>query len=313
MNSKKICIIGGTGFVGSALVNRLSKQKHQIKIFSRHPERNRHLKLLPGVSLSTIDYFAPKVLERHFDAVDVVINLVGILNPRNKDSFNKVHVELSRRIVEAASAVKVKRLLHMSALNAGNQASRYLVSKGQAQQLAHQCQDVDVTIFCPSIIYGANDHFFNMFAKLLQLPGPFPVIGAKARFSPIYVEDVVDAFINSIDNPKTFGKTYPLCGPKEYTLLELVSYTAKITQQNVSLIPLNWFFSKIVATIMNIIPGAPISLDNYQSMTIDSTCTQELAAELNIKPVSLESVLPLYLGDKEINNSYNSLRAKANR
>ena len=313
MNPKKICIIGGTGFVGSALANRLSKQKHQIKIFSRCPERNRHLKLLPGVTLSNIDYYAPKVLERHFDGMDVVINLVGILNPKNNESFNKVHVELSRRIVEAATAVKVKRLLHMSALNAGNQASQYLVSKGQGQQIVHQCQNVDVTVFCPSIIYGINDNFFNLFANFLSLPGPFPVIGAKARFSPIYVEDVVDAFINSIDNPKTFGKSYALCGPKEYSLFDLVKYTAKITRTKVSLVPLNWFFSRIIATIMNFIPGAPISLDNYHSMTVDSTCGQKIDSELAVDPVSLETVLPLYLGEKEVNSYYNNLRAKANR
>lgn len=314
MNPKKICIIGGTGFVGSALANRLSKQKHQLKIFSRHPQRNRHLKLLPGVSLSTIDYFAPKVLERYFDGIDVVVNLVGILNPKNKDSFNKVHVELSRRIAEACSAVNVKRLLHMSALNAGNQASKYLLSKGQGQQIVHQCKNVDVTVFCPSIIYGAHDHFFNLFANLLRLPGPFPIVGAKARFSPIYVEDVVDAFINSIDNPETFGKSYPLCGPNEYSLFDLVSYTAKLTHSKSSLIPLNWFFSKIVASVMDIIPGAPISLDNYHSMTVDNTCTQdEIASELSINPVALETILPFYLGDKEINSYYNGLRAKANR
>jgi uncharacterized protein YbjT (DUF2867 family) len=318
MKPKKICIIGGTGFVGSALVNRLSKQKHQIKVFSRHPERNRHLKLLPGVSLSTVDYFAPKVLERHFDGIDVVINLVGILNPKSKDSFNAVHVELSRRIAEAASAVKVKRLLHMSALNAGNQASRYLISKGQGQQLVHQCPGVDVTIFCPSVIYGPNDNFFNLFANYLQLPGPFPVIGAKARFSPVYVEDVVDAFVNSIDNTKTFGKSYSLCGPKEYSLLELVNYTATIINQKAFLIPLNWFFSKIIASLMNLIPGSPISLDNYHSMTINSTCISSgdqnsIQNELAINPVSLESVLPLYLGDKEVNSYYNKLRTKASR
>ncbi len=317
MKPKKICIIGGTGFVGSAIVNRLSKQKHQIKVFTRHPERNRHLKLLPGVTLSTINYFAAKVLERHFDGIDVVINLVGILNPRNKDTFDAVHVELSRRIADAASAVKVKRLLHMSALNAGNKVSKYLISKGHGQQMAMQCPGVDVSIFCPSIIFGPNDHFFNMFASLLQLPGPFPVVGAKARFAPIYIENVVDAFVNSIDNEKTYGNSYSLCGPKEYSLLELVSYTCKITNQKTSLIPLNWFFSKMMAIFMNLIPGSPISLDNYRSMSVDSTCSKNnkkvMQKELDINPVSLESVLPLYLGDKEVNSYYNSFRAKANR
>lgn len=313
MKSKKICIIGGTGFVGTALINRLSKLKHEIKVFSRRPQRNRHVKLLPGVSLFSIDYFEPKLLERHFDGMDVVINLAGILNPKNKETFNRVHVELTRRITQAASSVKVKRLLHMSALNAGNNASRYLVTKGQGQQLAHQCPGVDVTIFCPSIIYGPNDQFFNLFAQLLSLPGPFPVVGAKAQFSPIYVENVVDAFVNTIDKPETFGKIYSLCGPKSYSLLELVKYTCEISQQKCSLIPLNWFFSNIIATVMNIIPGAPMSLDNYRSMTIPSICKIPIAEELSVNLVSIESILPLYLGDKERNTYYNRLRTKASR
>ncbi len=313
MNSKKICVIGGTGFVGSALINRLSRDKHQVKVFSRHPERNRHLKLLPGVSVLSIDFFAPKILERHFDGMDVIINLVGILNPKNKDTFNKIHVELTRRIVEAASSVKVKRLLHMSALNAGSKESKYLLSKGQGQQLAHQCKNVDVSIFCPSVIYGPNDNFFNLFARLLKMPGPFPVVGAKAQFSPIYVEDVVDAFVNAIDNKDTFGKSYSLCGPKVYSLLDLVRYTAKLTNPKVSLIPLNWFFSKMIATLMNVIPGAPMSLDNYRSMTVSSTCKQAMAEELKVTPKSLESVLPLYLGDKEVNGVYNGFRSGAKR
>jgi NADH dehydrogenase len=175
-----------------------------------------------------------------------------------------------------------------------------------------------VTIFCPSVIYGPNDNFFNLFANFLQLPVPFPVIGAKARFAPVYVEDVVDAFVNSIDNFKTFGKIYPLCGPKEYSLLELVNYTAKIINQKVTLIPINWFFSKIISRIMGLVPGSPISLDNYYSMTINSTCNSSddkntIQKDLAITPVSLESVLPLYLGDKEINSYYNKLRAKASR
>jgi NADH dehydrogenase len=253
------------------------------------------------------------LLERQFDGMDVIINLIGIINPKNKDTFNKVHVELTRRIVDAASAVKVKQLLHMSALNAGNPASRYLVTKGQGQQLAHQCPGVDVTIFCPSIIYGVDDNFFNLFAHLLSLPGPFPVVAAKARFAPIYIENVVDAFVNALDNPQAYNKIYPLCGPKEYSFLELIKYTAEVTQQKKTLIPLNWFFSKIVASIMNIIPGSPMSLDNYRSLTVASTCKNALAEELEVKLSSLESILPLYLGDKETNTYYNSLRTKASR
>lgn len=311
--NKKACIIGGTGFVGSAIINRLSRLKYQIKVFSRHPEKNRHLKLLPGVQLTSIDLAAPKLLERHLDGADVVINLAGILNPTARNSFDDVHVELTRRICNAVSAVGVKRFLHMSALHAGEEKSKYLISKGKGQQLAFQCKGADVTIFCPSVIFGSKDSFFNLFARFLTLPGPFLAIGAQAKFQPIWVENVVDAFVHSIENKNTFGKNYSLCGPKQYTLLELIEYTAKVINYDGDIVPLNSFYSAIMARIFNLIPGSPMSLDNYKSMSIDSICDQPIAPELGIELASVESILPLYLGDKETNEVYNSFRSKANR
>lgn len=313
MQGLKVCIIGGTGFVGSALVNRLSQLQCEVKVFSRRPYRNRHLKLLPGVSLSDIDYFAPKLLERQFDNMDVVINLVGIIAPRGSDSFHKVHVELTRRITEAASAVKVPRLLHMSALNAGNSASRYLLSKGQGQQIAHQAPDVNVTIFCPSVIFGPHDHFFNLFAWLLQLPGPMPLVGAHTRYAPIYVEDVVDAFINSINKPACHNKIYNLCGPREYSLLELVRYVRDLLHSRKTIIPLGAVSSPLIASMLGWLPGMPINREKYQTMTVDSVCPHEVNPDLDLRLRSVESIVPMYLGSKEKNHQYQSWRALARR
>jgi len=310
---KNICIIGGTGFVGTVMVNRLVREGHHVKIFSRKPERCKHLSLLPDVKIVNVDYFASKVLERQFDGFDLVINLVGILNSLGNENFSKVHIDLSKRVAEAAESVKVKRLLHMSALNAGNQASEYLRSKGKAQHIVHSINGVAVTSFSPSVIFGPRDSFINKFAGLLNLPGPMPLPGANAKFAPIYVEDVVDAFVNNIDNPATFGNNYPLCGPKVYTLKQIVEYTAEVLGKEANIISLGWGMSSLMARIMDKIPGAPMSLDNFRSMKVDSVCSEPVAPELGVTPSSLEATVPYYLGNFEENNNFSRLRATARR
>lgn len=294
----KICVIGGSGFVGTHLVNTLGGLGHQIKVISRRPERCRYLTTLPDIRVVSTDFFASKVLERQLDTFDVVINLVGILNPVGSNSFEQAHVKIAARIAEAAQAVGTPRLLHMSALNADeeNAASNYLLSKGKAQQLVHSIEKVNVTSFSPSVIFGPGDSFFNRFAALLkQLPGVFPLTCAKARFAPIYVGDVVDAFVNSIDNKATFGKNYPLCGPNTYTLKEIVKYTAKQVNSHLMIVPLNNFFSKPIVWITDKFPAAPISMDNYKSMLKHSVCEQPIADELGVKLHSVESIVPQYL------------------
>ncbi|MBF0263697.1 MAG: complex I NDUFA9 subunit family protein [Gammaproteobacteria bacterium] len=299
--SKKICVIGGSGFVGTALINRLSREKHQVKVFTRRKERAKHLRMLPGVTICSVDYYAAKVLERQFDGYDIIINLAGILNPQGAISFKQVHLVLTQRLLEAASAVGITRFIHMSALNAGDKASDYLMSKGHGQEAVHKIAKMKVTTFCPSIIYGKNDQFFNRFATLIQLPGIMPLIGAKARFAPIYVEDVVSAIINSLGNHETYGNNYALCGPKVYTLHELVNYTAKMLEQQKTIFPMNWLLSGLFTRLLSILPIKPITVDNLRSMKLPSFSEHPIAKELGVTPVSIESVLPWYLGSNEKN------------
>lgn len=314
---KNICVLGGTGFVGQYIVEELAKQGHQIKVISRHRERHRDLLVLPTVKIVSADIHDPPVLKEEFADQDAVVNLVGILNEAGKRTFKKIHVELARKVGEACIMNEVPRLLHMSALKADvNGPSKYLRSKGEAEKYLHNLHDVEVTSFQPSVIFGPNDDFFNRFAKLLRIPprfAPFPLACANAKFAPIYVEDVAQAFARAVDDKRTFGQRYALCGPKVYTLLELVKYTANVCGIKKPILPLGGGLSRMQASIMGILPGKPFTMDNYLSTTVDSVCEDGFPGIFAIEPKSLEAVVPQYLGQQSLRKRYAQLRRAARR
>lgn len=301
MSTHKICLLGGTGFVGKRLAARLSEAGHDIVIFTLHRERQRDLLVLPTVRLVQGDVYDPEFLRKQFEDRDTVINLVGILNEkgRNGRGFARVHTELPEKIVEACRQTGVTRLLHMSALHASPAApSHYLRTKALGEDAVHRAENPDfhVTSFRPSVIFGPGDGFLNRFAGLLHLtPGVFPLACSKARFQPVYVEDVVRAFVESLDNHKTFGQHYDLCGPKVYTLREIVEYVARLIGKRVCIIGLNDALSYLQAATLEFVPGKPFSLDNYRSLKVDSVCEQGFPAVFGITPSSLEQIAPTYL------------------
>ncbi len=310
-----ICIIGGTGFVGTHLITELIARGHRVKVITRRPERHRHLKTLPGVKLTSIDFFGNKILERQVDGYDVVINLAGILNPQGPNTFTRVHVAVAQRVAEATCSVGTPRLLHMSALNADeNGPSEYLRTKGRAQKQVLATEGLNVTSFAPSVIFGPGDNFFNLFAQLLSLLPVFPLASASTRFAPVYVGDVADAFINSINQPQTYGKNYELCGPDVYSLKELVQYTAKQTASKSLIIPLNRFLSRPLAALMGLVPGSPMTMDNFNSMQQDSVCQNNQAVnDLALSLHSIDSIVPAYLAGRDYAGQMDFLRSKAAR
>lgn len=319
MSSKKnICILGGTGFVGKQIVELLGKQGHRVKIISRHRERHRELLVLPSVEIISADVHNSQALKENFVDQDVVINLVGILNVFGKNSFEKVHADLARKVGDACQLKQVPRLLHMSALkaNANNAPSKYLRSKGQAENIVHSIRDIQVTSFQPSVIFGPQDDFFNRFAKLLAMgPSafPFPLACSQAKFAPVYVKDVAAAFVNSINDKDTFGKRFTLCGPKQYTLQELVQFTAAVCNIQRKIIPLGNASSKLLATFMSLVPGKPLSLDNYLSTRVDSICDDESVNLARGSHNYVESIVPQYLGGKSLRGRYTQMRQMSGR
>jgi NADH dehydrogenase len=304
MSTHKICLLGGTGFVGKRLTARLSEVGHDIVILTRHRERQRDLLVLPTVRLVQGDVYDPEFLRKQFEDRDTVINLVGILNEKGRDGrgFTRVHAELPSKIVEACRQTGVTRLLHMSALHALPAApSHYLRTKALGEDAVHRAENPDfhVTSFRPSVIFGPGDGFLNRFADLLRLtPGVFPLACPQARFQPVYVEDVVRAFVESLDNHKTFGQHYDLCGPKVYTLREIVEYVARLIGRRVCIIGLNDALSYLQAATLEFVPGKPFSLDNYRSLKVDSVCEKGFPEVFCITPVSLEQIAPTYLAPR---------------
>ena len=318
MSKCNVCILGGTGFVGHSIARHLVEHGHNVRIISRHRERHRDLLVLPTVEIVQGNSANRALLLREFRRADAVINLVGILNEsghRGK-GFAEVHVHHVARIIEACKLAGIKRLLHMSALNASEWApSHYLRSKARGEYLAHHSgmKDLHVTSFCPSVIFGPNDSFINRFARLLKLsPMVFPLACADARFQPVYVEDVATAFVKALEDRYTFGRSYELCGPRTYTLYELVLYIVSQLGLNTRIIKLNNLLSWSQAMALEFFPGKPFSLDNYRSLKVNSVCSGSFPADFGIKPSSLESIVPAYLVDN-INVKFSDWRQLARR
>lgn len=316
MKKYKICVLGGTGFVGKHLLSRLAKEGHHIRVLTRQREQHRELLVLPTVSLIQADIHNESVLKKHFAGQDVIINLVGILNESGHKGkgFQKAHVQLTQKVVQACEANKVKRLLHMSALNASakKKISHYLLSKGQAEDLIHIVKTLDVTSFRPSVIFGPGDSFINRFYQLLKLtPFAMPLACPDARFAPIYVGDVVEAFRQSLHNPATIGQRYDLCGPKEYSLRELVQYTASFLPYHRAVLGLPPWISKLQACLLEYFPGKPFSLDNYNSLKMDSVCKGSFPSAFALKPRTLEEIVPNYLCSQSQRSQYSHHRRRA--
>ncbi len=316
MKKKTVGLFGGTGFVGLHLCSQLVDAGYHVRVLARHPQRNRRLMVLPGLQLIEGNPYQPEDRKKLLEGCDVAINLIGILNERgNKGTgFRQVHVDLSKGILQSCLDHKVPRLLHMSALNAdaAQGASHYLRTKGEAENYMHTIsgRQIQITSFRPSVIFGPGDSFLNRFADLLKkIPLFFPLACPDSRFAPVYVEDVVYAFVRSIDDPETFSQRYDLCGPHVYTLRELVEYTARTIGVRKTIIGLPDWASRLQARMMELVPGKPFSMDNYRSLQVDSVCKENTTP----CPTPLEAIAPSYLGHEDFNARMQSFRTQANR
>jgi NADH dehydrogenase len=301
----RIVILGGSGFIGTALVARLGAAGHEVRVLTRQVARARHLAVLPRTSIVAANVHDPLVLRREFAGADVVINLVGILNEagRSGAGFTTAHADLTREVVAAAAARGVGKLLQMSSLGADatQGPSHYLRSKGVAEQYVRAAPAaLRWTIFRPSVIFGPGDSFLNRFAGLLRLSaGVLPLARANTRFAPVYVADVVEAFLRCLPGAShgttSDGASYDLCGPGVHTLAELVRMTGDAIGVPARILPLPDAIAKLQGFVMDFIPGKPFSSDNYRSLLLDSVCAECGLAKLGIQPASLAAIVPTYL------------------
>lgn len=307
MELKNVLLIGGSGFVGGWIASCLSQRGVRVTIATRHRDNTKKLIMLPTVRMVEARVNDQQALVELMRGQDAVINLVGILHDRDSrlpygKGFAAAHVELTKSIVAAMQQSGVRRLVHMSALNAaGDGVSEYLRSKGDGEAVAQAAMaELDVTVFRPSVIFGPGDAFLNMFATLLKLFPIFPLAGGSARFQPVYVGDVAKAFCDCLGDHSTFGRTYDLCGPKVYTLRELVEYTARLVGKPRRIIDLgNGGWAYLQAGLLWLLPKPPMSPDNLRSMDVDSV-TDGSHDYPDWRPTALEGVAPSYLSPAEI-------------
>jgi NADH dehydrogenase len=344
MNHEKICVLGGSGFVGTALVSELAARGKQVKVLTRRREHAKGLILLPTVEVVEADVHDERVLAREFRGFDAVINLIGILHETAKGrvdrpqarrgDFHENHVELPRKIIGACAEAGIARLLHMSALGADpTSRSAYQRSKGVGEALVREAgwtaaanpgtlggakltarRGMRVTIFRPSVIFGPGDSFLNLFARLLKSLPVVPLACPDARFQPVYVGDVANAYAASLDDPETFGCTYDLCGPSEYSLLQLMQFLQKTLHGGGTLIPLSDKLSYWNAWLLEWKPGAKLmTRDNYYAMQTPNICTGGNPPPPDWHPQALEASAPEWLGGAMARGHYREYRNQAHR
>ena len=303
--SPTVCLLGGTGFVGRSIAARLTSAGYAVRVPTRRQARHRELLVLPGVELIETDIHNEANLRALFAGADAAINLVGILNERGRDGsgFHRAHVALVEKIVAACQEQGVARLLQMSALkaNAERGPSHYLRTKGSGEHAIKNFagRQFQYTIFQPSVIFGTDDSFVNRFAGLLRLFPLLPLAKPDARFSPVYVEDVAEAFVRSLATDNVVDQTYQLCGPESYSLQEIVELVARTMGVKRIIVGLPDALSRFQAWLMDYLPGKPFSVDNYRSLTVASTCTENGLGALGITATSMAVVLPKYLGAQD--------------
>jgi len=297
--SKRICVIGGSGFVGRAIVIQAVRAGHQVTVACRHPEKARAL-LVEGVRLLQADLSDGRGLDEAIVGADCVINLVGLLFERGRYSFDAVHVHGTEHVLAACKRHHVKQYLHMSALGAGQvPASLYSRTKGDAE--GHVRQSIlQWTIIRPSIIYGDGDSFFNKF-KALSAVGPvLPVIAPAARFQPVWVEDVARVFLQCIGNRHVASKVYELGGPKSYSFLELMQILMNQLGRKRVLVPVPNFVAKLLATLSKLLPAPLITSDQLILLQHDNVLQGESFPEIFGEASCLESVLPSYISGTQV-------------
>lgn len=296
---RRIAVLGGTGFVGRALVARLLADGHAVTVISRNRARHMERLLAPGADVRECDVYDATALTPVLRGHDTAINLVGILNdPRIGDSrrgFERAHVDLTRILIAACFQSGVPRLLQMSALNAGRGRSHYLRTRGAAEDLVKASQ-LDWTIFQPSVIFGHGDGLFCRFAALLKLAPVLPLARASAKFAPVFVGDVIEAYARALSDRGTSRQAYELYGSDVLTLAQIVRLTARTLGLHRLVLPLPDALGRVQAFWLDFVPGKPFSSDNYRSLLTDSVGGIDGLHRLGIVPTRIAAVLPDILG-----------------
>ncbi len=298
---KVVTIFGGTGFVGRYCIAELAKLGATVKVATRHPSSAYFLRTLgtPGQIVPVLcRYSNPDEIKTMVSGSDFVINCLGILTEGGKtSSFARLHTDIPRWIAEACRLNNIQRFVHISALGVDKAKSKYAVTKILGEKAVTD-NFPSVTILRPSVIFGAEDNFFNMFAKLAMCLPVLPLIGGgKTRFQPVYVVDVAQSVVHALGDIRTCGQVYELGGPEILSFREIYERLFTYINRQRMLVTLPWGIARIQAFFMGILPNPPLTNDQITSLQTDSVVSDNSLGlnDLGITPTALDAVVPLYL------------------
>jgi NADH dehydrogenase len=319
MSAPRILVLGGSGFVGRQICEQLARLGWHITVPTRRAVNAAKVQSLPGLTVLEASVHSEADLARLMPGHDAVVNLVAVLHG-SETRFEQVHVELPAKVVRAMQHAGVQRLVQVSALGAELQGpSKYQRSKARGEAVL-QGAGLQLTVLRPSVIFGAEDKFLNLFADLQGIAPFMPLAGSGTRFQPVWVGDVARAVVTCLQKPETIGQTYELCGPDVLSLGQLVKLAGQWAGVNQGrgrpVIGLPMWVGWLQAAAMELAPGEPLmSRDNLASMKVDNVATGLLPglAALGITAASVAGVAPTYLGHRGPRSKLNRWRSGAGR
>jgi len=302
----RVLVLGASGFVGRSVCARLGAAGVAVRALTRDRLKSRPLTVIPSLEIFEASPHDDAGLARALDGMDAVVNLVGILHASRREPFEKVHARLPARLARACRAAGVGRLVHVSALHADpGGPSEYLRSRGRGEAaLRAEGAGLAITILKPSVIFGRDDSFLNLFAGLVKPLPVVPLAGAGVRFQPVWVEDVARAVTACLGDARTAGQSYDLCGPQAYRLAEIVGYVARLQGLDRIIVPLPGWAATAQAFVLEHLPGPLMTRDNLASMKVDSVCSCPFPEVFGFAPSAMEAIVPEYMAAAGLRGRY---------
>jgi NADH dehydrogenase len=304
-SAKLVTVFGGSGFLGRYVVQALARRGYRIRVAVRRPDLAGHLQplgMVGQIKAIQANLRYRWSIDRAVEGADAVVNLVGIMHERGRQTHDAVQAFGPRAIGEAARAQGISSVVHISAIGADQPSTvGYMRTKAEGEAGLRETLPAAV-VMRPSIMFGPEDDFFNRFAAMARMSPALPLIGGgRTRFQPAFVGDVGEAIARAVDGAATEGAIYELGGPEVLTFRELIERILRVTKRRRLLIPVPWFAARLMGRVGQHLPGKPITLDQVRMLMFDNVVSPEAEREkhtlqgLGIEPTSLEIVLPTYL------------------
>jgi NADH dehydrogenase len=305
ISDRLVTVFGGSGFIGRYVVRALAKRGYRVRVAVRRPDLARFLMTsgavgqIQGVQ-ANLRY--PDSVEAAADGADAVVNLVGILYPRGRNTFEAAQAFGPGAVARAARSRGAAHYVHVSAIGADrNSPAEYGRSKAKGEEAAREAYG-DVVIMRPSVVFGPEDDFFNRFAAMARMSPVLPLIGGgETQFQPVFVGDVAEAIASAVDGAATPGTTYELGGPEILTFRRIIELVLEITRRKRLLVPVPYRLANLQAAVLEFLPTPPLTRDQVALLKTHNVVAQSALAErrtlsgLGIDPASVDAVVPSYL------------------